>query len=344
MLMPVITSCVVVLLLTPLIRKIALRYNFLDNPDHRKTHKHPVPLLGGAAILAGLVSGHLFNLTSFNYFLPLIAGAGIIFIMGLVDDRMGLSCRTRLAGQLAASLIIICSGYRIDFLPNTAAGTAGEVLLTIIWIAGITNAVNYLDGLDGLAAGITAMSSLCFAVISYMTGQDMICMLSLILMASCVGFLPHNFKREKMFLGDAGSTLMGFVLASIAVIGHWASDNVIRLSVPLLVLGVPIFDMTFTTIMRIREKKVSNIIEWLRYAGKDHFHHRLMDVGFDSLGSVLIICSVTFSMGISAIVISHAQEPLEGIKAVIQGAIIFGIIGMLMVGGARHGRRWEMTD
>lgn len=330
-----ITCCVVVFLLTPLIRKLALRHNIFDIPSNRKLHRHPVPLLGGAAIFAGLIAGFLFYPDSFLYFSPLIIGGGIILTIGLIDDIKGLSCKIRLVGQLAASLLIIYSGYRIEFLPDNIPGDIGEVVLTIIWIIGITNALNYLDGLDGLAAGITAISSLCFAVISYMTGQYMICTVSLMLMASCLGFIPHNFKRKKIFMGDAGSTLMGFVLACIAVMGHWTSDYVIRLSIPVLILGVPIFDMIFTTVMRIKGKKVSTVTEWLKYSGKDHFHHRLMDLGLSSIGSVLFINCVAIYLGISAVIISQAQEPLST-QAIIQGVLIFVVIGVLLVEGAKY--------
>lgn len=158
MMIPVIISFTVVLLATPLIRKLALRYNIVDIPNQRKSHKHPVPLLGGAAIFAGLMTGFLFGTASFSFFYCLMIGGGIILLIGIIDDITGLSCKVRLVGQLVASLIIIYSGSRFEFLPDNILGDTGEVVLTIIWIVGITNALNYLDGLDGLASSITAIA------------------------------------------------------------------------------------------------------------------------------------------------------------------------------------------
>lgn len=342
---PVITSFVVVLLATPLIRKTAFRLNILDIPNRRKPHKQPVPLLGGLAITAGLLTGFLLDKSCFSYFYALTAGGGIILIIGLIDDIRGLSCKIRIAGQLAASLLIIHSGSRIDLLPDGMLYSIIEITVTVVWIVGITNALNYLDGLDGLAASITAVSSLCFGAIAYISGQYYIFMLSLIITASCMGFIPHNFRKKKIFLGDAGSTLMGFVLACMAVMGNWANDYTAGISVPLLILGVPIFDMTFTTVMRIKDKKVSTVTEWLKYAGKDHFHHRLIDLGLGSIGSVIFINCITVFFGVYAIIISQSHTALNGIQAMIQAVIIYGAIGVFMVQGAKkHPGSWKITD
>lgn len=155
-------------------------------------------------------------------------------------------------------------------------------------------------------------------------------------MASCLGFLPRNFKKSKIFLGDAGSTFIGFTLAGIAIIGNWAEDNIVRLTVPILILGVPIFDMVFTTIMRIKEKKISTIIEWLKYGGKDHFHHRLIDLGLHPQRALLFIYFINLSFGISAIMVSN-EKVIVGLLSILQASIIFAGIAVLMLIGKKRG-------
>ncbi len=337
-------SLLVAYLSTPLFKRIAMKLNILDVPDKRKVHKNSIPLLGGMAIYAGVILGILFTSVTLRPLFGILIGGTIILLIGLIDDIKGLSVKIRLIGQLIAAMMIIGFGERISFLPNNLLGNAGEVILTLIWIVGITNAINYLDGIDGLAVGITAISALCFSVISYLTNQPQLGLIALILMAGCLGFLPHNFKQAKIFLGDAGSTFIGFTLAGIAVLGDWASNNVIRLSIPILILGVPIFDMTFTTIMRIKDKKIRTPVEWLSYAGKDHFHHRLVDLGLRPIGAVVFIYFVTVALGINAIIMSYAKETFEGILALAQASIVFGAIAVLMVVGKRRRSGWNIPD
>ncbi|NOZ70102.1 MAG: undecaprenyl/decaprenyl-phosphate alpha-N-acetylglucosaminyl 1-phosphate transferase, partial [Deferribacteres bacterium] len=253
---PFLLSLPAAYLSTFLFKRLALLCGIMDVPDHRKIHRAPMPLLGGLAVYLAVILGVSFDPAVLRHISGILAGATVILIIGLVDDARGLSAPVKLSGQLIAAAIMIYSGVRISFFPDTWAGYAGEVLLTLVWVAGITNAVNYLDGIDGLAAGSTAISAVFFVIVSYITDQPLTGMAALILFAGCMGFLPHNFKRAGIFLGDAGSTFLGFMLAGIAIAGNWAEDNMLRLSIPVLILGVPIFDMTFTTVMRIREKKV----------------------------------------------------------------------------------------
>jgi UDP-GlcNAc:undecaprenyl-phosphate GlcNAc-1-phosphate transferase len=341
---PWVLASLVVFVSTPLVRKLALQFHILDIPDLRKPHTHATPLLGGVAIYLGVLLGLSFDFVSFHYLSGILIGGSIILLIGVLDDINGLSVKIRLVGQLAASLAVVFSGYRIEILPDNFIGYSGEVMITVIWIIGITNAINYLDGIDGLAAGTSAVSALSFASIGFLTGQYSIAMISIILMACCFGFLPHNFRKEKIFLGDAGSTFLGFTLASIAVIGYWASDNVIKLTVPILILGVPIFDMTFTTIMRIKEKKIHSLTEWLAYAGKDHFHHRLIDLGLSRKQSLLLIIFITGALGINSIIVSNARNTFDGLLAIIQASIIFCVIGVLMVIGAKRRNGWDIPD
>ena len=335
-LIPLLFSLPAAYLSTFLFRRIALLCNVMDVPDHRKIHLNPMPLLGGLAVYVAVILGVAFAPAVLRHIPGILAGATVILIIGVVDDFMGLPAAVKLTGQLVAAAIMIYSGVRVSFFPDTWAGYGGEIILTLVWVAGITNAVNYLDGIDGLAAGSTAISAAFFVIVSYITEQPLTGMTALILLAGCLGFLPHNFKRARIFLGDAGSTFLGFMLAGIALAGNWAEDNILRLSIPVLILGVPIFDMTFTTVMRIREKKVGTVMEWLEYGGKDHFHHRLVALGLRPAGAVFFIWFISIALGISAIIITYAEKRVEGIWAIIQAAVIFGVIAVLMVVGARR--------
>ncbi|MCP4651000.1 MAG: undecaprenyl/decaprenyl-phosphate alpha-N-acetylglucosaminyl 1-phosphate transferase [PVC group bacterium] len=325
-----------VLLLTPLFRKIALYLKIMDIPNKRKVHSAPIPLFGGLAIYSGVIVSFFMFQESFVSFLPIIIGASVILYMGALDDIKGLSAKIRFFIQLGVACAVVALGVKVSFLPAGLLGNIGEFLVTVFWIVGVTNAFNYLDGLDGLAAGSAVVNFFCFSVILYITGQFLLGFVAVILMGACLGFLPYNVTdKQKMFLGDAGSMFLGFMLAGMAIIGNWAEDNIVKLFIPILVLGVPIFDMIFTTIMRIKEEKVKNVIEWLRYGGKDHFHHYLVDLGLKQRGAVLFIYYLTLSLGLGAIMVSN-DTAVEGVLTIIQASIIFGVIGFLIVIGKKH--------
>ena len=321
----------------PFFRSLAIRYRIVDFPGKRKMHRVATPLLGGAAIYFGLIIGLSFNGQFGRDVLAILTGATIIFLLGVADDMKGLSARFRIAVQLVAAFIVIIWGERISFLPPGLINDILEMAVSLVWVIGITNAINYLDGLDGLAAGSAVINLICFGGILYRTGQPVLFGVSFIMAAACLGFLPHNFSqhKKKVFLGDAGSTLIGFVLASIGLCGYWAAGDPVRIAIPILILGVPIFDMTFTTVMRIAEGKIKTVYGWLKYAGRDHFHHYLVDLGLTSRGSVIFIYFTQIALGISAMIAS-VVGPITALLSVFQGVMIFAIIGILIVMGKRR--------
>lgn len=321
------------------LRRLAFKLKIMDHPGERKIHLESVPRIGGVAIYCGILFAGLLNFQRFHILLPVFIASTIILILGIVEDKRALSARVRLFWQLIASAVIIFSGERISFLPPGVIGDWIEIIITLIWLLGVTNAYNYLDGLDGLAAGSAAINFGCFAVILLLSGQIYLSIFCMVFFFACLGFLPHNFNRKKIFLGDAGSTFLGFVLASVALVGSWAQDNIARVSIPFIILGVPIFDMTFTTIMRIAEGKVNTIIEWLKYAGRDHFHHYLVDIGLHPKGAVVFIYFITLSLGISAIMVSN-DLAVEAFLSLFQAIIIFGIIATVIVVGKRRRDGW----
>jgi UDP-GlcNAc:undecaprenyl-phosphate GlcNAc-1-phosphate transferase len=335
-----ILAFVIAFLLTPLVRLLAVKGRVLDLPNRRKIHKSATPLLGGFAIYAGVLAALFITAGNLKNLFPLLVAGTVILIVGFINDVKERSPEFRLAVQALCTLFLIATGSRIDFLPRGFLGDAVEILITLVWVVGITNAFNYLDGMDGLAAGSAALSLLCYAVILYNTKQFSLMIFAIALMASCLGFLPYNFRRNKIFLGDTGSTFLGFALASIALVGNWANDNIVKISIPVLIMGVPIFDMIFTTVMRIKEGKVKSVKEWLQFAGKDHIHHSLVDLGLHTRGAVAFIYLITFSLGVSAIMISGGRAR-DAFLSLVQGSIALCAFAILLVVGKRHRSGWE---
>ncbi|MFA5339106.1 MAG: MraY family glycosyltransferase [Candidatus Omnitrophota bacterium] len=325
------------LILTPIAKSIARRFKILDLPNKRKIHKAPVPLLGGAVIWLSFLIAILYAGPRQSEIKGLVLGGSLVFLVGLIDDIKGLSALFRLIIQIIASAIIIKSGVCLSFLPPTLWGDMAEVSLTVFWVVGITNALNFLDGLDGLATGVSAIALTCFLIIGILTGQPVVIALTLAALGSCLGFLTYNLRPANIFLGDAGSNFLGFILACFAILGDWAYNNTVALVVPVLILGVPIFDVIFTTVMRVKSGEVKNLKEWLEYTGKDHFHHRLLDMGFNPLMATVFIYFVSLSFGISAIVLLKAPL-IHAILLLVQISIIFTLIAALMVVGKKATR------
>jgi UDP-GlcNAc:undecaprenyl-phosphate GlcNAc-1-phosphate transferase len=340
-----LTAFAVTFLASPLLRRLALYVGVVDAPSGRKLQKEPVPLLGGVAVYLGVLAVFLIHAGQIKPLAPLLLGASLIFFVSLWDDKAELSARLRIFVQLVAATLLIGAGLRISFLPNNPVWDAVEVLITLAWILGITNAFNYLDGADALCSGVGAIAAFFYTVVLFMTNQPGLLFLTAAIAGACVGFIPHNLKRAKMFLGDAGSMFIGFMLAGVSLIGDWASEDIVKISIPILILGVPIFDMTFTTIMRTAEGKIHNLVEWLEYAGRDHFHHYLMDLGLKSGGAVMFIWMVNISLGMTAFLITRASDPLYGVMAILSGMITFALIAVLMVLGRRlHNKMHDVKE
>jgi len=328
-------SFLLTFLSTKVIGRIAAKLKILDHPDERKIHKKPIPLLGGLAIFASYIATIIFN---FNFSIELkgvVIGGTIILIVGLIDDIKHIPATWKLISQVLASGILILYGVKLSFLPNTWWGNAGEVLLTVIWVVGITNAVNFFDGMDGLATGLTVIGSLSFFIVAEITGQSYLGFLTIALAGSCLGFLKFNFRPASIFLGDAGSTFLGFTLAGIAIMGGWAEKNPkVALSLPILILSVFIFDMIYITIARVWDGRVKNFKEWIEYTGKDHLHHRLVALGFNETQTVLLIYLIAACLGLGGINLI-ATEDLRIYFEFIQAFFIFAIVVILMITGRK---------
>jgi len=314
--------------------RLGLLFNIVDDPDNeRKIHKLPTPLTGGVAIVAAFMTTILLNFHFSWNMKGILIGSGIVFFAGFIDDVRDLSAKIRKTAQLAASAVVILFGVRISFIPDWLGGFYTEAIITTIWLVGITNSMNFLDGMDGLASGISIIVASFFAVFAMRTGQPYLAFLCLAIIGSCLGFFLHNFrprKNAKIFLGDGGSNFLGFFLASVAIMGDWATNNPFDLIAPAVIMGVLVFDMTLTTIMRIRTGKVKSASEWIHFTGKDHFHHRLTDMGFSPKGAVIMIFLTCIVSGFSGLVLRTA-EGLDLIFTIFQSSCFFILIAFLMI-------------
>ncbi|MFH1242286.1 MAG: MraY family glycosyltransferase [Pseudomonadota bacterium] len=320
--------------LTPVCKSLAIRRNIMLRTDTTGIPQNPTPVLGGVAVflaflisilLNGIYSGHLF---------AILVGSAIVFGAGLLSDLREVSAWVRLVFQVVSALLVMAFGVSLKIFPS-AMGLSGQVLnqvVTILWIVGLTNAISFFNGMDGLTGGLGAIFSLFLGIVSLQTDQPFLGWTSIALMGACVGFLPYNFrykKRASIFMGHAGSMVTGFILACLAVYGDWSPDRpIVALASPLLIFWIPIFDMVYTTGRRVIEGKVSGFKEWIQYVGKDHLHHRLAYVLGEPKKGVVLIHLVSMCLGISAVVLRYART-IDSILLIIQAFMIVLVLTIL---------------
>ena len=322
----------VALFATPLVRALALRWAVLDVPSARKVHDMATPLLGGAAVYCAFA---VTVLTSFDFSRPLkgvAVGATLVVAIGILDDVTDLRASLKLLGHIGAALVAIAYGVVLNIAPHWVPGFVWlNVALTILWFVTVTNAVQFLDGMDGLAGGLGVIAGVFFSIAALQTEQRYLMYLSAALVGACLGFLPYNFRpgRARIFLGDSGATFIGFTLAGLAVMGEWAEDApMIALLTPALILGVPLFDIAFVGIARIVTGKVHSLPEWLAYTGRDHIHHRFEQLGLTKRQSVLLIFFLAATLGLSALLLKDAT-PREAVLILVQAACVLAIVAVV---------------
>ncbi len=299
----------ITLVTTPLAKKISVKMGAIDVPKDRGMHKKPMPRMGGIAIVMGFMITVLV-LYRFNpemnvkQFTGFVVGASIIVVLGMVDDVKNLRARLKFCIQIVAALIVIYSGTRINVVmwPVTTYLQTLSVPITLVWIVGVTNAVNLIDGLDGLAAGVSSIAALCLMILCIMTGSTTAVMLTASLAGACLGFLPRNFNPAEIFMGDTGSTFLGFVLAVTSILGVFKGYAILALIVSMLCLGLPIFDTLFAMLRRMAKHQP------IMKADRGHLHHRLIDRGFSQRQAVLILYIVSLLCGLLAIFISFKDS------------------------------------
>ena len=321
-------------ILTPLLRHIAKKRRILDYPDDRKVHHKNTPLLGGAAVYMAFIGSICSNNIYTTQLVAILIGGSFIFTISIIDDIKEVSAGLKLVIHILATCIIIGSGIVLNLFPNTPFGLVGNVFLTFLWVVGITNSFNFFDGMDGLATGLGIITSFFIGIVAFQTNQPFIGWIAIAIMGSCMGFLPYNFRSKRpasIFLGDAGSNFLGFILASLAILSEWADNNpIVSVSTPLLIFWIFIFDMIYITIARITSQRVRNFREWIDYVGKDHLHHRLEALLTSKRQSVFFIFFLCACMGLSAIVLRQART-VDAILLLVQAAIIVSLVTILEV-------------
>lgn len=327
--------------LTPFVRLVAQRRGALDHPDARKKHALPTPRLGGVAVLSAFVLAMGRTATIDREMLCIAAAALALMLAGAVDDTRGLSARLRLGLQLACALLVIGAGVRLNLFPGTA-GAAANALLSVLWIIGITNAYNFIDGMDGLAASLGALIAVLLGLVAQSSGQAGLAAACAALAGALLGFLPHNLRASRpasIFLGDSGSASVGFLLAALAIKEDWAeADPLVALATPVLIFSVLIYDMIQTTVSRIASGRVRSFRQWIDYVGRDHIHHRFADLLGDPKRALALILALALGLGLSALGLRRGDGAMAFIF-LVHGALVLLVVAVLEGSAARAGTR-----
>lgn len=327
--------------LTPCVRRVALHSGAVDLPDARKCHVAPTPKLGGVAVIAAfaLAVGRRPLLDS--QLLVIAVCALVLALAGAIDDARGLSATLRLLLQLLCGGAVIASGVRMHLVPGTA-GTVINVGLSILWIVGITNAYNFIDGIDGLAASLGALIAILLALFARGAAQPVLAGVCAALAGALLGFLPHNLPPRRpadIFLGDSGSASVGFLLATLAIKQDWAgADPLIALAAPVLIFSVLIYDMIRTTLTRIVSGRVHTFGEWIGYVGRDHIHHRFSDLLGGPRPALVLILALALGLGLSALGLRHGA-PGEALIFLVHGVLILLVVAVLEEAAIRRRSR-----
>ena len=312
-------SLIVSLVLTPIVRRAMLKLGILDMPNESRWHRQPVALMGGIAIFISFVLVALLRVELKREILVILLGGGIIFVLGLLDDLFGSYPRIKFAVQVFVGFGTVYFGVASKVLPFSWM----NISLTLIWIVVLTNALNLLDNMDGLSSGITIIAVLAIFGLSLQKGETNVALLSLALAGSCLGFLRYNFNPAKIFMGDCGSLFLGYMLATLAVLGGWQRSSPLAgtfLS-PILILGVAILDTTLVTILRLKHGRMP----W--QGGRDHSSHRLVSIlSGNEKGAVLVL----YGVGILAGGLALIMMKLNSLTTILIAALFF--LGMILFG------------
>jgi len=333
-----ISACLIAYGLMPYVIALAHKVGALDVPDARRVHATTTPRIGGVSVILALNITLFLNL---NYSIELkgvCLSALIVGFLSFWDDIHELSAAVKLLGQFSALAILMAAGVHINFAPDIWWGYGLEYIVTALWIIGITNAFNFLDGINGLAASLAALTCLLMSLLAWHTGQIYMLFLCLALAGAAIGFLPDNARYKmpaRSFLGDVGSTYLGWMMAAIAVMGDWSSEGAIKAyAAPLLIFSVMVFDMIHTTVARIQRGDVHNVREWIEYVGRDHLHHRLMALGCSQKQAVTIILGFSCMVGLAALAL--VKSPILSVWLLLgQSLVFYGILTILMGRAAR---------
>lgn len=337
-----IISLIITYISTPFIKKLSTYIGAVDLPNNRRINSRPIPNIGGVAIYLGFVVTIILFMPFVRVLMGMLLGGSFILLIGLIDDLYEISPRTKLVGQVLAAVILILFGIKIEFITNPFGGMIylgyWGIPFTILWIVGITNTVNLIDGLDGLAAGVSAIAALTLFFVGLQEGQVIAAIAAVSLAGSAMGFLRYNFNPAQIFMGDTGAMFLGYILAAVSVSGALKSAAAVTLVVPVLALGVPIFDTIFAIIRRIYNGKP------IGEADHGHIHHRLLALGMTQRKAVTVVYGISILLGMLALIIngSTLHDAILLLVAVLIG-LVYGAwkLGIFHVDLPSEGARLE---
>ena len=310
-LIALLVAMVVSFLMTPVVRSFAYKVGAIDVPrDSRRMHKVPTPRLGGLAIFSGFMISTLLFISMTPEMKSILLGAVVIVVLGVIDDSMALPAVLKFVVQIGAALIPTLHGVTIRVFSNPNVFSDDlywnlgslSVPLTVLWIVAVTNSVNLIDGLDGLANGVSTISATTMLVIALLLGETDVSLVLAALVGACMGFMPYNLNPAKMFMGDTGATFLGYILATMSIQGLFKYYAVISFVVPFLILGLPIFDTAFAFFRRLAHGQSP------MRADRGHIHHRLIDMGLNQKQAVATLYVISAILGLSAVVLTTGGE------------------------------------
>lgn len=322
-----IFSALVAFTLTPAVRVFAYKIGAIDVPkDTRRMHKKPIPRLGGLAIFIGFICASVAFCEPSPALMAIWFGGLVIVCAGILDDVISLHPLVKFAIQILVALIAVSQGMRIGFISiagNTYSLGNWSIFITVVWIVGLTNAINLIDGLDGLSCGVSAICSLSLFMVTLLMADNTSALITAILAGACIGFLPFNSNPAKIFMGDTGALFLGYTLSVMSVNGLFKVHTIASFLIPMSIFALPLFDTAFAFIRRILHGKSPFS------ADRGHIHHKLIDMGFNQKQSVYILYSVCGILGIAAIMFTNENLFKAGF-IIIVGLLIFAINYILL--------------
>lgn len=314
--------------ITPYVKNLAIKAGAMDAPDGRKVHTKPIPRMGGLAIYVGFVLAVFASMHITRDILGLLVGGTVILAVGIIDDMYQLPAKVKLFWQIVAAFVLIIFDIKIEWITNPF----GEMLfagyfsipLTLFWVVAMTNTVNLIDGLDGLAAGVSIIASVTILLVSLQQGLVLMAVLLAALAGGALGFMKYNFNPATIFMGDTGSMFLGYMLAAISVLGTFKSAATIALFVPIVALGLPIMDTAFAIIRRYNNGQP------IFKPDKGHLHHRLLAMGLSQKQAVLLMYVISACLGVSAIALTEVNRVAAVL--IIAGILCAAILGAKKIG------------
>ena len=331
-LLAIVTALLIALCTTPVVKTFAERVGAIDVPrEARRIHDHPIPRMGGMAIFLGFLISVALYADVTRQVQGILIGSVIIVAVGAVDDTVSMRYWVKLLAQIVAASVAVVHGVVIELLTNPNFFNENQWVLlgalslpiTVLWIVGITNAVNLIDGLDGLACGVSAISCVTMLAVALLVTEGNVAIILAALAGACVGFIPYNLNPAKIFMGDTGALLLGYVLATVSVMGLFKFYAIVTFVVPVLALALPLFDTAFAIIRRLLRGQNPQTPD------REHLHHRLIDMGLSQKQAVAVLYSLCAMLGITAVIIS-TNGPLRVLLLVVD-LFLAAAVGIFVV-------------